>query len=523
MAAVQYSHIVLLPFFVHYSIILILMKYTSVIIFMLFFISYAFAQNKQGHTWIVQNTDPIFMKWGSENPVISKKSKTSAAELSDQGAVISDANGNIKYYANGCVIMDKNGAFLPNGKEINNGPIYKSYCWTYYPSKDNIVLLPMPGDTTRYFAFHTAMEEVIYILGDTVAITYPSLYFQYSEIDSKLNNGLGDVVKKNQLIFQDTLTALGIHACRHANGKDWWIIAPQLLTMGFHRVLLTSKGVQYVGEQRLKAKLEFLDNSIGQAGFSHDGTKYAFGSPDDGVYIFDFDRCTGLFSNPRTINRTIPRPPCTGLAFSPNSQFLYVTERNRILQYDLIAADLEKSRIVIDTFDGTQSPTDASFYACKVAPNGKIYIATTNSNYMMHTVHKPNLKGKACDFRQHDLKLPDLAYISMPNIPNFELGASDPNCKTPVATKDIIKEEIPKAKVYPNPTRGNIVILYQEELDVNYAFALFDTQGKEVFSTALQGGQTALALPDFLPQGIYFWRVADGVKLLQSGKLVIVE
>jgi hypothetical protein len=499
------------------------MKYISVIIAIFSFISYAFAQNKQGHTWIVQNTDPIFMKWGLNNPVITKKTKTHAAELSAQGAVISDANGNLKYYANGCAIMDKNGDFLPNGKEINNGPIYKSYCWGYYPANDNIVLLPMPDDTSRYFAFHNSIEDVFYIIGDTAAVSFPSLYFQYSEIDSKLNNGLGDVVKKNQLVFQDTIMTMGIHACRHANGKDWWIIAVEQLTMGFQRVLLTSKGVQYVGEQRLKSKLDFADTGIGQAGFSNDGTKYAFGAPHDGVYIFDFDRCTGLFSNPRTISRTIPRPPCTGLAFSPNSQFLYVTERNRILQYDLIATDLEKSRIVIDTFDGTQSPTDASFYTCKVAPNGKIYIATTNSNYMMHIVHKPNLKGKACDFRQHDLKLPELAYVAMPNIPNFELGASDPNCKTPIIATQEVLLEIPKAKVYPNPTSGNITVLYKDEIDVNYTFDLFDTQGKPVFSQQLQNGKTSLELPTYLPQGIYFWRVLNDMKLMQSGKLVLMK
>ena len=44
-----------------------------------------------------------------------------------------------------------------------------------------------------------------------------------------------------------------------------------------------------------------ISTEIGDGGLGHfspDGTKYALGSGFTGVHLFDFDRCSGVFSNP---------------------------------------------------------------------------------------------------------------------------------------------------------------------------------------------------------------------------------
>jgi hypothetical protein len=38
-----------------------------------------------------------------------------------------------------------------------------------------------------------------------------------------LDNGLGAVVSKNNILFSDSLT-MNLFACRHANGRDWWLM-----------------------------------------------------------------------------------------------------------------------------------------------------------------------------------------------------------------------------------------------------------------------------------------------------------
>ena len=38
------------------------------------------------------------------------------------------------------------------------------------------------------------------------------------------NGGKGKVIYKNKVVYQDTLMWGYLHAIKHANGKDWWIV-----------------------------------------------------------------------------------------------------------------------------------------------------------------------------------------------------------------------------------------------------------------------------------------------------------
>jgi hypothetical protein len=116
-----------------------------------------------------------------------------------------------------------------------------------------------------------------------------------------------------------------------------------------------------------------------------------------------------------------------------------------------------------------------------------------------------------------------MSYIALPNIPNYELGASDPNCKVPLIATEEALLEIPKAKIYPNPTSGYLTVLYRATYGKHFTFRLFDTQGREVFLYQLEDERTSLNLPSSLPKGIYFWHIANGVEVLQQGKLVLLE
>ena len=75
--------------------------------------------------------------------------------------------------------------------------------------------------------------------------------------------------------------------------------------------------------------------------------------------------------------------------------------------------------------------------------------------------------------------------------------------------------EVNKANVYPNPCINNVVVSVEE--NSNYAFSLFDLQGKEVFNSNLIG--TSSIDLSFLPQGIYFYSISNS-QGKQSGKLV---
>ena len=117
----------------------------------------------------------------------------------------------------------------------------------------------------------------------------------YSEI-RKIDNEQGEVILRKELILHDTLGAGKLSACKHANGRDWWIIVPEWNSNRYYRYLLTPEGIDTVGMQEVG---EPTINGLGQALFSPDGTKHVRFSGlsielGEWISIYDFDRCTGL-------------------------------------------------------------------------------------------------------------------------------------------------------------------------------------------------------------------------------------
>ena len=55
----------------------------------------------------------------------------------------------------------------------------------------------------------------------------------------------------------------------------------------------------------------------------------------------------------------------------------------------------------------------------------KIYINTNTTVDVLHVIHEPDKKGKACDFEQHGVQLPTLNAFTMPNNPYYGLGPLD--------------------------------------------------------------------------------------------------
>ncbi|MBX2927091.1 MAG: hypothetical protein KF852_04590 [Saprospiraceae bacterium] len=135
-----------------------------------------------------------------------------------------------------------------------------------------------------------------------------------------------------------------------------------------------------------------------QAVFSPNGRKFALAHSAQSVTVFDFDRCTGLLSNPYDIRLWPPVVSGRGLAISPSSRYLYVSNIVDLYQYDLYAADISLSVLHIDTYDGFMPPLHTTFYQQKLAPDGKIYMTANNGVDVLHVIHQPDSAGVACQF-----------------------------------------------------------------------------------------------------------------------------
>ncbi|MEM1327262.1 MAG: hypothetical protein AAGI23_14970, partial [Bacteroidota bacterium] len=366
--------------------------------------------------------------------------------------VMSDKNGNFLFASNGSYILDASHYFMKGGENLNASENHG------YILPQGVLALPHPRDSNLYAFFHGRK-------GYGVRMTQT----WYSEIDMRANEGLGEVILMDSLI-SDTLLYGQITAVQHGNGRDWWILFQRycLEREGctgnfFYRVLLTPDGVRTLRQPIIRSPQ--TDTGLGQAVFTPDGTKYIAPQADNFdepllIDIYDFDRCTGWLSNKKQINATTNvrgENGGSGLAISPNSRYIYLITWMTIFQFDLWADDIEASKTIVAEYDGFVDVFPTRFLRAQLAPDGKIYIATTNSSRYLHVIHHPNRKGVACEVEQHGIRLPTFNGFSIPNYPNYRLGKWENSpCDTlPDVMVSVVEEVVTTDfNFFPNPTSG---------------------------------------------------------------------
>ena len=182
-------------------------------------------------------------------------------------ACISDENGNLLYYTNGIYIADSNGDSLLNGNGLSPCSFTTQETSEGLPIQQAVMFLPMPGNPRYYYLFHFS--------GDISNGRPGTLY--YSIIDKEGNSGLGEVIQKNVTYCQSVFRGGGMTACKHANGRDWWVIMGKFNTNGFYKFLLTPDGIKDSSLQNIGPIYHGpLDNAY--SSFTLDGSKYATGT-----------------------------------------------------------------------------------------------------------------------------------------------------------------------------------------------------------------------------------------------------
>lgn len=416
-------------------------------------------------------------------------------------AGICDTGGQLLAYTDGCRVYNRNHALMPNGDTLSPGKVFNSFCDEGgYPLWQGCLFLPKPGSSNLYYLFHLRADNQ---LSNPIDLLY-------SVVDSEGDNGNGQVVSKNQPVLSDSIW-LGnyISATRHANGRDWWVVVPRRVKNGYHVCLFTPEGVEYKGLQTIgDTSYQFC---CGQTAFSPDGSKF-FRHWPEGLQILDFHRCTGVFSNPLHIDYS-DFAAAGGVAVSPGGRFLYITKSTKIYQYDLWAPDLVASRITVAEYDDFVSPFPTYFFQALLAPDGKIYIVSSNTNNILHVIHNPDSLGLACNVEQHGVQLPALTGYILPNFANYRLyDLPGSPCDTlgidaPVATSEAPAGAPATVLVYPNPAH-NSVTLEKQGTWGNARVRLYSATGAIVAENLFPSGESRLTVPlPAQPPGFYFWEV----------------
>ena len=255
--------------------------------------------------------------------------------------------------------------------------------------------------------------------------------------------------------------------------------------------------------------------------------KYYPGLPQ-GLDVYTFDRCTGLLADPINIP-IITTGGAAGVAFSPNSRYLYVSSTTDVYQYDGEAADMEGSMVHIAEWDSFYSPFPpfaTAFDVAQLAPDGQIYIATGNGTLHLHVIHNPDEPGLACNMEQHGVELPRFYFNSLPNHPNYFLGpvvgsvcdSLDITTLTPALSRGEGAMQLS-----PNPSAdGRFVLRYPANAGVGW-LEVRDLAGKVVLRERIPQWSTvhAVELPG-QAAGMYQCSMRWGAQLLTT-RVIITE
>ncbi|MBK8968215.1 MAG: T9SS type A sorting domain-containing protein [Lewinellaceae bacterium] len=411
---------------------------------------------------------------------------------------VSNSDGELLFYTNGCEVLNRNHAVMLNGHDLNPGEIHTRYCdqleWGYPSNQGNLIFPGFNNDDVSYFLFHLRINEHT-LYADT-------LY--YTQIDMAADNGSGAVVKKNAFVFRDTLQML-LTAVKHANGRDWWLVVPRAIEpYGIHTFLFSPTGVKHISFQPVP---QLYDKTNGQACFSPDGRKYCI---NQGlfIYTFDFDRCTGVFSNDQRwrspIDNSVPFT-AGGVAVSPNSEILYIGAGATLYQYDMNAANIEVTGIPI----AEKSNQGETFVQMALAPNDKIYCMDFGYSNKLHVIQNPNIRGVQCQAEVYGFEIPTRQRIYLPHFPNYrlydEVGSA---CDTICANNPNLGNPYSKSKIeiFPNPVKH--VLKFKLPFCPCGEWQIYNVEGRPIHSLLAnsQDGETYEIDVSSWSSGVYFIR-----------------
>lgn len=491
------------------------MKYIVIALFIL--VSNIVLAQKQSFNWCFGDSAGIDF-----NNVAAPQIFGSGMNARGSCASVSDSSGNLIFYTSApyppslAASLSRTGAILNSQHQLmQNGDTIVGRSWYH-----ELVIVPKPGNDSIYYVFSVGVTSIY------------GLY--YSVVDMKANGGLGAVIQKNVMVMPDE-QADCISAVKHGNGKDWWVLGRRLQhsqliwNNEYYVVLITQSGVSLPSFQTIGS---LNKTGFGRISFSPSGDTLLFTNAGQVIEYFQFDRCTGVLSNPVTI-----RPVATTYSdwtwsneFSSDGRFIYTStskDTTQLFQYDLQSPNPLATRT-------TLYQSNFPRYAggdIKRGPDGKIYFSiayvntgvsypypdTVYNNYNMNlsVINAPDSLGAACNFQPYSFYLGGKrSYYGLPNNPDYFLG---PKIGSPCDTITAISEasEIPViSNIYPNPGNGPVTINYFLANGKQGKLQLYNTLGELVYEQQL-ARYTYLQQLDLnnLHQGIYLFKLQSGNKV----------
>nr|MBP6314119.1 T9SS type A sorting domain-containing protein [Chitinophagaceae bacterium] len=494
--------------------------------FSLIFHYFANSQNLSGKRWILGGAKGVEVVFNDTSRPTVRVVYGGASPYYFAGghSVICDSvTGKLLFSCNGMVLYDSAGNIMNNGDHLVDWEYYHYNAFPISGYTQSSLVLPKGNNGLFYVFVATVSDSMFNIYWNAQSPQAPFDRLQYNIVDMNANGGLGSVIIKNKLILQGVaIHKTMMQACRHSNGIDWWLLKQgEYDTNRIYRFLVKVDTIEGPWIQNFEQPKYPAMDLAGQYAFNKEGTKFASIQGQghmNKLFLADFDRCTGELNNPKVIN--IPIDSTTnpmldnagsldsvnsGVCFSPNGQFLYISKWWNIYQYEFLEADSALAWYNVKHGPDTTLQKFQYYGKLGLGFDNRIYIGNYGGTAKQSSViDKPDIKGVGCQFCRKCFRLDSaviFAVTSPPNMPDYNLGPSGQVC-WPLGSSEI-GDKRSEMEVWPNPASTRLYI----KTESKEKRELYNSVGQLLFTTK--------------ENEIGVSRYASGVYYLKCGNMVV--
>lgn len=405
----------------------------------------------------------------------------SAINSVESCASISDSNGVLLFYSDGVNVYNKNHTQMPNGFGLNG----------HNSTTQGTYIVPYPKHPKLYYLFTMDAQDGAFGGGACACLSF-------SIIDMSLLGGLGNVTVKNTLLYNHVTEKMTGY---FATDTNIWVVAHEWGSNKFLSYFVSSTGLNTTPIASSVGSSHCCDpgnaNTRGQMKISQDGTKLGYClTTDNKVELLNFDKMTGLLSNPIFFN--LPNQYLYGFEFSPNAKYIYVDNgpvlNSNLLQFDISSWDsllIKNSQKLLD-YDDT-----GTYGQLQLGPDGKIYVCE-DFEPSLSVINKPNLPGNACNFSKRSVLTSNHTQIGLPNV---IWGYKNAQQQTANAVDTLCEPLIPNIMT-PNDDKINdeFKITCNKQTYIPADLIIYNRWGQQVFNEAKKINQM-----NNCPDGTYFY------------------
>ncbi|MDJ1483019.1 gliding motility-associated C-terminal domain-containing protein [Cytophagaceae bacterium YF14B1] len=300
---------------------------------------------------------------------------TGSANTPEGTSAISDASGKFLFYTDGRNVYDKTGAPM---KDVNGNNVTVAANNGLHGGENStqaVLIVAQPGCNDC---------EPVYYVFTTTDISSTGSVLEYSIVDMRLNGGLGQVTRKNVILYSSsTERVVSVKSTATTGDATTWIVTHDFNTNTFRVYPLTASGLG-------SSKTYNVGNVHGASTENGEGYLKAYedkvvvvipgaNGEENIVQVFPFDSETGeVKSPPITINLGTAPPKAYGVEIVEDST-LYVSlagsgaDSSRILGFDLRSG---VDSLIQKTKRSIFATTSYTIGALQLDPNGQnLYVA----------------------------------------------------------------------------------------------------------------------------------------------------